>query len=140
MTIYFDNIVKLDTIERQVWEKLYEEEINGIRIKYNKTCYWDLFLNSKSKQEPKIQSKSFDYSSGKNKIKESENKSKKIITSKSINNKNKFSKKSKKANLDLLGFNKNRKLGKGSKLQKYLLLSKTNKLENFGIISKEQKK
>ena len=140
MTIYFDNIVKLDTIERQVWEKLYEEEINGIRIKYNKTCYWDLFLNSKSKQEPKIQSKSFDYSSGKNKMKESENKSKKIITSKSINNKNKFSKKSKKANLDLLGFNKNRKLGKGSKLQKYLLLSKTNKLENFGIISKEQKK
>ena len=137
MTVYFDNIIKLDTIERKIWEEFYENEINEIRIKSNKICFWNNFLNSKSKDEEKIQSKSFDNSSGNNDMKESEKKMKTILTSKSINDINKFSKK---ANLDLLGFNKKRKHSKGTKLSRFILLSKTNKLENFGILSKEQKK
>ena len=137
MTVYFDNIIKLDTIERKIWEEFYENEINEIRIKSNKICFWNNFLNSKSKDEEKIQSKSFDNSSGNNDMKESEKKKKTILTSKSINDINKFSKK---ANLDLLGFNKKRKHSKGTKLSRFILLSKTNKLENFGILSKEQKK
>lgn len=137
MTVYFDNIIKLDTIERKIWEEFYENEINEIRIKSNKICFWNNFLNSKSKDEEKIQSKSFDNSSGNNDMKESEKKKKTILTSKSINDINKFSKK---ANLDLLGFNKKRKHSKGTKFSRYFLLSKTNKLENFGILSKEQKK
>ena len=137
MAIYFDNIVKLDTIERKIWEELYENEINEIRIKSNKICFWNNFLNSKSKDEEKIQSKSFDNNSGNGDMKESEKKKKTILTSKSINDINKFSKK---ANLDLLGFNKKRKQSKGNKYSRFFLLSKTNKLENFGILSKEQKK
>ena len=137
MTVYFDNIIKLDTIERKIWEEFYENEINEIRIKSNKICFWNNFLNSKSKDEEKIESKSFDNSSGNKDMKESEKKKKTILTSKSINDINKFSKK---ANLDLLGFNKKRKHSKGTKLSRFILLSKTNKLENFGILSKEQKK
>jgi hypothetical protein len=137
MAIYFDNIIKLDTIERKIWEELYENEINEIRIKSNKICFWNNFLNSKSKDEEKIQSKSFDNNSGNGDMKESEKKKKTILTSKSINDINKFSKK---ANLDLLGFNKKRKQSKGNKYSRFFLLSKTNKLENFGILSKEQKK
>ena len=138
MTIFFDNIVKFDTIDRKIWEKLYEENINGIRIKTNKSCYWNNFLNSKSKEQQKIQSKSIDNnSSRKNNKEEREKKKKTNLTSKSIDNVNKFSKK---ANLDLLGFNKKRKKGKGSKYEKYFLMSKTNKLENYGITSKEQNK
>ena len=137
MAIYFDNIIKLDTIERKIWEELYETEINEIRIKSNKICFWNNFLNSKSKDEEKIQSKSFDNNSGNGDMKESEKKKKTILTSKSINDINKFSKK---ANLDLLGFNKKRKQSKGNKYSRFFLLSKTNKLENFGILSKEQKK
>ena len=138
MTIFFDNIVKFDTIDRKIWEKLYEENINGIRIKTNKSCYWNNFLNSKSKEQQKVQSKSIDNkSSRKNNKEESEKKKKSNLTSKSIDNVNKFSKK---ANLDLLGFNKKRKKGKGSKYEKYILMSKTNKLENYGITSKEQNK
>ena len=134
MAIYFDNIVKLDNIDRKIWEELYENEINEIRIKSNKICFWNNFLNSKSKEEEKLQSKSVDNN---NDIKESEKKKKTILTSKSINDINKFSKK---ANLDLLGFNKKRKHNKGSKFSRFILLSKTNKLEDFGILSKEQKK
>ena len=136
MIIYFDNIVKLDTIDRKIWEELYENEINEIRIKSNKICFWNNFLNSKSKDEEKLQNKSFDNNSGNKSIKESEKKKRTILTSKSINELNKFSKK---ANLDLLGFNKKRKSSKGKKLTNYFLLAKNNKLEKFGIISKEQK-
>ena len=138
MTIYFDNIVKLDTIDRKIWEELYENEINEIRIKSNKICFWNNFLNSKSKEQQKIQSKSIDNKSSRKKnIKESEKKGKNNLKSKSIDKVNKVSKK---ANLDLLGFNKKRKKGKGSKYEKYILMSKTNKLENYGITSKEQNK
>ena len=136
MTIYFDNIVKLDTIDRKIWEELYENEINEIRIKSNKICFWNNFLNSKSKDEEKMQSKSFDNNSANKSIKETDKKKRTILTSKSINEINKFSKK---ANLDLLGFNKKRKSSKGKKLTNYFLLAKNNKLEKFGIISKEQK-
>ena len=137
MTIYFDNIIKFDTIERKIWEEFYDNEINEIRIKSNKLCFWNNFLNSKSKDEDKKKSLSFDNNDGNNDIKESE---KKIITklsSKSIKDVNKFSKK---ANLDLLGFNKKKKQGKSSKFKDYILLAKNNKLESFGIFSKEQKK
>ena len=137
MTVYFDNIIKLDTIDRKIWEELYVDEMNEIRIKSNKICYWKNFLNSKSKNEEKMQSKSEDNISGNNDINESEKKNINKITSKSINEINKFSKK---ANLDLLGLNKKRKHSKGSKYSEYILLSKNNKLEKFGIFSKEQKK
>ena len=80
MTIYFDNIVKLDTIDRKIWEELYENEINEIRIKSNKICFWNNFLNSKSKDEEKIQSKSFDNNSGNKSIKETDKKKRTILT------------------------------------------------------------
>ena len=102
MTVYFDNIIKLDTIDRNIWEELHENDITEIRIKTNKVCFWNNFLNSKSKEEQKIQSKSVDNNDGNNDIKESEKKKTKKLTSKSINEINKFSKK---ANLDLLGLN-----------------------------------
>ena len=137
MTVYFDNIIKLDTIDRNIWEELYDTDITEIRVKSNKLCFWNNFLNSKSKQEQKIQNKSVDNNSENKDMKESEKKKTKKLTSKSINELNKFSKK---ANLDLLGFNKKRKNSKGSKYMNYILLAKTNKLEQFGIKSNLEKK
>ena len=138
MIIYFDNIIKLDTIKRNIWEEIYENEINEIRIKSNKLCFWNNFLNSKSKNEEKIMSKSVDNLDNNNSsVKQSEKKRKSVLNSKSINDINKFSKK---ANLDLLGFNKKKKQNKGSKYLRFSLLSHNNKLENYGITSKEQKK
>ena len=137
MIIYFDNIIKLDTIDRNIWEQLHEDDITEIRVKSNKLCFWNNFLNSKSKEEQKIQSKSVDNNSANKDIKESERKKTTKLTSKSINEINKFSKK---ANLDLLGFNKKRKQSKGSKYMNYILLAKTNKLEQFGIKPNQEKK
>ena len=137
MIIYFDNIIKLDTIDRNIWEQLHEDDITEIRVKSNKLCFWNNFLNSKSKEEQKIQSKSVDNNSANKDIKESERKKTTKLTSKSINEINKFSKK---ANLDLLGFNKKRKQSKGTKYMNYMLLAKTNKLEQFGIKSNQEKK
>lgn len=138
MITYFDNIIKLDTIKRNIWEEIYENEINEIRIKSNKLCFWNNFLNSKSKNEEKIMSKSVDNLDNNNSsVKQSEKKRKSVLNSKSINDINKFSKK---ANLDLLGFNKKKKQNKGSKYLRFSLLSHNNKLENYGITSKEQKK
>ena len=138
MIIYFDNIIKLDTIKRNIWEEIYENEINEIRIKSNKLCFWNNFLNSKSKNEEKIMSKSVDNLDNNNSsVKQSEKKRKSVLNSKSINDINKFSKK---ANLDLLGFNKKKKQNKGSKYLRFSLLSHNNKLDNYGITSKEQKK
>ena len=131
LKIYYDDIVKLDTIKREIWEKAYDDEITEIRIKNSKICYWNNFLNSKSKDESKNKSKSFDIDSKQNIML-----NKNSISSKSIKDVNKFSKK---ANMDLLKLNKNRK--KKSKIQQYLLLSQNNKLENFGIgLSKNDKK
>ena len=135
MTVYFDNIIKLDTIDRNIWEELHENDITEIRIKTNKVCFWNNFLNSKSKEEQKIQSKSVDNNDGNNDIKEGEKKKTKKLTSKSINEINKFSKK---ANLDLLGLNKKNKKNKGSKYTNFMLLAKNNKLEQFGIKSKQE--
>ena len=135
MTVYFDNIIKLDTIDRNIWEELHENDITEIRIKTNKVCFWNNFLNSKSKEEQKIQSKSVDNNDGNNDIKESEKKKTKKLTSKSINEINKFSKK---ANLDLLGLNKKNKKNKCSKYTNFMLLAKNNKLEQFGIKSKQE--
>ena len=138
MIIYFDNIIKLDTIKRNIWEEIYENEINEIRIKSNKLCFWNNFLNSKSKNEEKIMSKSVgNLDNNNSSVKQSEKKRKSVLNSKSINDINKFSKK---ANLDLLGFNKKKKQNKGSKYLRFSLLSHNNKLENYGITSKEQKK
>ena len=137
MIIYFDNIIKLDTIDRNIWEQLHEDDITEIRVKSNKLCFWNNFLNSKSKEEQKIQSKSVDNNSANKDIKESERKKTTKLTSKSINEINKFSKK---ANLDLLGFNKKRKQSKGTKYMNYMLLAKTNKLEQFGIKPNQEKK
>ena len=137
MIIYFDNIIKLDTIDRNIWEQLHEDDITVIRVKSNKLCFWNNFLNSKSKEEQKIQSKSVDNNSANKDIKESERKKTTKLTSKSINEINKFSKK---ANLDLLGFNKKRKQSKGTKYMNYMLLAKTNKLEQFGIKPNQEKK
>ena len=137
MIIYFDNIIKLDTIERNIWEQLHEDDITEIRVTSNKLCFWNNFLNSKSKEEQKIQSKSVDNNSANKDIKESERKKTTKLTSKSINEINKFSKK---ANLDLLGFNKKRKQSKGTKYMNYMLLAKTNKLEQFGIKPNQEKK
>ena len=135
MTVYFDNIIKLDTIDRNIWEELHENDITEIRIKTNKVCFWNNFLNSKSKEEQKIQSKSVDNNDGNYDIKESQKKKTKKLTSKSINEINKFSKK---ANLDLLGLNKKNKKNKGSKYMNFMLLAKNNKLEQFGIKSKQE--
>ena len=135
MTVYFDNIIKLDTIDRNIWEELHENDITEIRIKTNKVCFWNNFLNSKSKEEQKIQSKSVDNNDGNYDIKESQKKKTKKLTSKSINEINKFSKK---ANLDLLGLNKKNKKNKGSKYTNFMLLAKNNKLEQFGIKSKQE--
>ena len=137
MIIYFDNIIKLDTIDRNIWEQLHEDDITEIRVKSNKLCFWNNFLNSKSKEEQKMQSKSVDNNSANKDIKESERKKTTKLTSKSINEINKFSKK---ANLDLLGFNKKRKQSKGTKYMNYMLLAKTNKLEQFGIKPNQEKK
>jgi hypothetical protein len=138
MIVYFDNIIKLDTIKRNIWEKLYEDEINDIRIKSNKLCFWNNFLNSKSKkEEEKIQSKSVDNNSGNKDNKQSERKIITKLNSKSINDINKFSKK---ASMDLLGLNKKRKKSKASKFENFALLAKNNKLEKFGIKSKEENK
>ena len=57
------------------------------------------------------------------------------ITSKSIKDVNIFSKK---ANLDLLKLKKNKK--KKSKIHDYLLMSKNNKLENYGIGTSQNNK
>ena len=138
MIVYFDNIIKLDTIKRNIWEKLYEDEINDIRIKSNKLCFWNNFLNSKSKkEEEKIQSKSVDNNSGNKDNKQSERKIITKLNSKSINDINKFSKK---ASMDLLGLNKKRKKSKASKFENFALLAKNNKLEKFGIKSKAENK
>ena len=120
-----------------IWEQLHEDDITEIRVKSNKLCFWNNFLNSKSKEEQKIQSKSVDNNSANKDIKESERKKTTKLTSKSINEINKFSKK---ANLDLLGFNKKRKQSKGTKYMNYMLLAKTNKLEQFGIKPNQEKK
>ena len=138
MKIYFDNIVKLDTIERKIWEKIYNDEINEIRIKNNKIRYWKNFLNSKSKDDSKNQSKSFDNNINNNNLnsKLKMMNKKNSISSKSINDVNKFSKK---ANLDILKLN--RKRNKNSKRYNFWLLNHNNKLESFGIgIYKEKNK
>ena len=132
LKIYYDNIVKFDEINKDIWKKTYDDEINGIRIKNNKICYWNNFLNSKTKDEIKNKSKSFDNEDSKQNIMLK----KTSITSKSIKDVNIFSKK---ANLDLLKLKKNKK--KKSKMHDYLLMSKNNKLENYGIgISQNKKK
>ena len=102
MIIYFDNIVKLDTIDRNIWENKYLNEMDALKIKTSKLHFWNNFLNSKSKNENKNISKSFDNDNHKQNDIKGEN----ILNSKSIKNINKFSKK---ANLDLLGFEKKEK-------------------------------
>ena len=131
LKIYYDNIVKFDDINKDIWKKTYDEEINGIRIKNNKICYWNNFLNSKTKDESKNKSKSFDNEGSKQNIMIK----KTSITSKSIKDVNIFSKK---ANLDLLKLKKNKK--KKSKIHDYLLMSKNNKLENYGIGTSQNNK
>ena len=42
--------------------------------------------------------------------------------------------------MDLLGLNKKRKKSKASKFENFALLAKNNKLEKFGIKSKEENK
>ena len=140
MKIYFDNIVKLDTIERKIWEKIYNDEINEIRIKNNKIRYWKNFLNSKSKDDSKnkSKSKSIDNSINNNNLnsKLKMMNKKNSVTSKSINDVNKYSKK---VNLDLLKINKKKK--KNSKRDNYWLLAHNNRLESFGIgVSKDKNK
>ena len=130
MKVYFDNIVKMDNIKKEIWENIYNDDITEVRIKNSKLCYWNNFLNSKNKNK----SKSFDESI-KNSKKNMMNK-KNSFSSKSINDINKMSKK---VSLDLLKFNKKRK--KPSKHAQYLLLAQNKKMENFGVrISKEIKK
>ncbi len=133
MKIYFDNIVKFDTINREIWEKIYNNEITEIRIKNNKIKYWHHFLNSKSKDDKKNISKSVDNNSknSKNNLISKKN----SISSKTIKDLNNFKIK---GNLDLLKLNKKRK--KLSKGRQYLLLAKNKKMENFGVVSKEIKK
>jgi len=134
--IYFDNIVKFDNIERKIWEDFYSNQINEIRIKNSKNFYWNNFLNSKSKDDSKNQSKSYDNNIDKNSKQKELNKIN-SISSKSINNTKKVSKKT---NLDILGFNKKRKK-KNSKISQYLLLAKNKKLDNYMIEnSKEMNK
>ena len=124
MIIYFDNIVKLDTVDRNIWENIYLNEMDAVKIKTSKLHYWNNFLNSKSKNENKNISKSFDNNNSKQNNIKGEN----ILNSKSIKNINKFSKK---ANLDLLGFEKRRK--KQSKYLNYKLLKQNKKIDNYGI-------
>ena len=129
MIIYFDNIVKLDTIDRNIWENIYLNEMEAVKIKTSKLHYWNKFLNSQSKNDNKNISKSFDNNNSKQNNINGEN----ILNSKSIKNINKFSKK---ANLDLLGFEKKRK--KQSKYLNYKLLKQNKKIENYGVkISKD---
>jgi len=129
MIIYFDNIVKLDTIDRKIWENIYLNEMEAVKIKTSKLHYWNNFLNSKSKNENKNMSKSFDNKTSKQNNINGET----ILNSKSIKNINKFSKK---ANLDLLGFEKKRK--KQSKYLNYKLLKQNKKIENYGVkVSKD---
>ena len=124
MIIYFDNIVKLDTIDRNIWENKYLNEMDALKIKTSKLQFWNNFLNSKSKNENKNISKSFDNDNHKQNDIKGEN----ILNSKSIKNINRFSKK---ANLDLLGFEKKRK--KQSKYLNYKLLKQNKKIENYGV-------
>jgi len=124
MIIYFDNIVKLDTIDRNIWENKYLNEMDALKIKTSKLHFWNNFFNSKSKNENKNISKSFDN----NNQKQNDIKGENILNSKSIKNINKFSKK---ANLDLLGFEKKRK--KQSKYLNYKLLKQNKKIENYGV-------
>lgn len=130
MIVYFDNIVKFDTINRDIWENMYQNEMEFVKIKTSKLHYWNKFLNSKTKEDNKNMSKSFD-----NNSKLSGSNKKNILNSKSIKDINKFSKK---ANMDLLGLCKKRK--KTSKILKYSLLAKNDKLENYGVSSKENPK
>ena len=97
MKIYFDNIVKLDTIDRKIWEEAYNDEIIEVRLKNNKMQYWKNFLNSKSKDDSKnkSKSKSIDNSINNNNLnsKLKMMNKKNSFTSKSINDVNKYSKK-----------------------------------------------
>ena len=103
--------------------------MEAVKIKTSKLHYWNKFLNSQSKNDNKNISKSFDNNNSKQNNINGEN----ILNSKSIKIINKFSKK---ANLDLLGFEKRRK--KQSKYLNYKLLKQNKKIENYGVkISKD---
>ena len=131
MTVYFDNVVKFDNIDRKIWENIYDNEINEIRIKNSKNCYWNNFLNSQSKDK-KNQSKSYDSLIDKNSKQKNLSK-KNSISSKSIND---TKNNNKKANVDILGFNKKRN-NKMSKYKQYLILAQNKKLDNYVIKNKK---
>ena len=60
MIVYFDNIVKFDTINRDILENMYQNEMEFVKIKASKLHNLNKFLNSKTKEDNKNMSKSFD--------------------------------------------------------------------------------